>query len=252
MLIDIHEAIPEIVETPLPVEPEWMRLIEQNQPHDDSGIRAMDQLDQQAIAGPHYLVPLPKGLDETSLELFGMFTYEIRVGHTDARWSTAQGRFGPALHVAGVQHPCPALHCYAARTEHAIRVRAPYATAVHNGRNVRRRFPRTSLWAVLYARVQQTDAASWRNLLLARAPLSPAQEFMDLEADARMFLGEGFFEIPLVRNQLRRLGLPENTALTTLAVELFTDPIPPDPLGQSLGHARMLRVSPLIPVPDQC
>lgn len=68
-----------------------MRLIEQEQPRDDSGLRSMDLLDQQAAAGPHYLVPLPKGLDETSLELFGMFTYEIRVGHTESRWSSAQG-----------------------------------------------------------------------------------------------------------------------------------------------------------------
>lgn len=252
MLIDIHEAIPEVVEPPLPIDPEWIRLIQQNQPRDDSSIGAMDQLDQQAEDGPHYLVPLPKGLDEDSLELFGTFTYEIRVGHTDARWSSAQGRYGPALRVAGVQHPNPPLTCYAARSKHNIRVRAPYATAVHNGRNVRRRFPRTSLWAVLYARVQQTDAGSWRNLLVARAPLSPAQEFMDLESDGRVLLGEGFFEIQLIESLLRRLGLPENTPLTTIAVELFTDPIPPDPLGESLGHARMLRVSPLIPVPDEC
>ncbi len=252
MLIAIDEVIPEVIEPPLPIEPEWMRLIEQDQPRDDSGLRAMDLLDQQAEAGSHYLVPLPKGLDETSLELFGMFTYEIRVGHTNSRWSSAQGRYGPALRVAGVQHPIPPLVCQAARNKRRIRVRAPFATAVHNGRNVRRRFPRTSMWAVLYARVQQTDAASWRNLLLARARMSPAQELMVLEADARALFGEGFFEVPDVHNLLQRLGLPEDTPLTTLAVELFTDPLPPDPLGQDLGHARMLRVSPLVPVPDQC
>jgi hypothetical protein len=252
MLIAIDEVIPEVIEPPLPIDPEWMRLIEQEQPRDDSGLRSMDLLDQQAEAGPHYLVPLPKGLNEMSLELFGMYTYEIRVGHTDSRWSLAQGRFGPALRVAGVQHPIPPLVCQAARSEHAIRVRAPYATAVHDGRNVRRRFPRTSMWAVLYARVRQTDAASWRNLLLDRASMSPAQEFLDTETDARTLFGQGFFEILQVRNLLRRLGLPDDTPLTTLAVELFTDPIPPDPLGQDLGHARMLRVSPLVPVPDRC
>jgi hypothetical protein len=252
MLIAIDEVIPEVIEPPLPIEPEWMRLIEQGQPRDNSGLRAMELLDQPAEAGPHYLVDLPNGLTETSLELFGMFTYEIRVGHTDKRWCSAQGRFGPALRVAGVQHPTPPLVCQAARTEFAIRVRAPYATPVHNGRNVRRRFPRTSMWAVLYARVRQTDAASWRNLLLDRTRMSPAEEFLNLEADARTMFAHGLFELVQIQNLLRQLGLPNDTPLTTLAVELFTDPLPPDPLGQDLGHARMLRVSPLVPVPDQC
>lgn len=252
MLMDIHEEIAEVTESPLPIEAEWMRLIAKGQSRDGSGLHSMDLLGEQAESGPHYLVRLPQGLSETSLELFGMFTYEIRLGHTGSRWSTAQGRYGPALRIAGVQHPSPPLLCSAARNEFAIRLRAPYATSVHNGRNVRRRFPRTSLWAVLYARVQQTDAASWRNLLLARAMMSPRQESMDLDADARALFGEGLFEIVQVQNQLRQLGLPDDTPLTALAVELFTDPLPPDPLGQNLGHARMLRVSPLVPVPDQC
>lgn len=181
-----------------------------------------------------------------------MFTYEIRVGHTDARWSLAQARFGPPLRVAGVQHPPPPLVCHAARNERTIRVRAPFATAVHNGRNVRRRIPRTELWAVLYARVRQTDAASWRNLVLARTRMSPRENQLLTEMDARTLFGEGFFGIDEVNDLLSRLGLPDKTPLTTLTVELFTDPLPPDPLGQNLGHARMLRVSPLVPVPDRC
>ena len=82
--------------------------------------------------------------------------------------------------------------------------------------------------------------------------MSPPQELFETETDARTLFGQGLFELVQVRNLLQRLGLPEDTPLTTLAVELFTDPIPPDPLGQDLGHARMLRVSPLVPVPDQC
>jgi hypothetical protein len=252
MLIAREEAIPEVIEPPLPIEPEWMRLIEQEQPRDDSGLRAMDPLDHQAEAGPHYLVPLPHGLTETSLELFGMFTYEIRLGHTASRWSSAQGRYGPALRIAGVQHPLPPLVCHAARNKQSIRVRAPYATAVHNGRNVRRRFPRTSLWAVVYARVRQIDAASWRNLLLGRLRMSPRQEFFDLEADARTLFGEARIEVREIELAMAQLGLPDDTPLTALAVELFDDPLPQVPLTESLGHARMLRVSPLVPVPDQC
>jgi hypothetical protein len=248
MLTD--EDIPEVVEPPLPIEPEWMRLILPNQPRDHSGSRAMDILDQQAEDGRHYVVSLPKGMKETSLELLGMFTYEIRVGHTDARWCTAQSRYGPPLRIAGVQHPPAPLVCQAARTRDAIRVRAPFATPVHNGRNVRPQFPKTHLWGVLYARVRQTDGASWRNLLLARTRLFPPQS--RAETDALVLFGEGRFPLVEIDGLLRRLGLPDDAPLTTLAVELFTDPIGPDPLGRELGHARMLRVSPLIPVPDAC
>jgi len=240
-----------VIEPPLPIDEEWMRLIHQEQPRDDSGLHAMMPLDQPTRETTHYLVPLPKGLDQTSLELFGMFTYEIRVGHTDARWSLAQARYGPPLRVAGMQHPAPPLVCQAARNERAIRVRAPFATAVHNGRNVRPRSPRTELWAVLYARVRQIDAASWRNVLLARTRMSAPHERLT-DMDARALFGEGFFALQEVNELLLRLGLPDKTPLTTLAVELFNDPLPPDPLGQNLGHARMLRVSPLVPVPDQC
>ena len=249
MLTD--ENIPEVIEPPLPIEPEWMRFILPGQPRDNSGLRAMDILDQHAEGGFHYVVPLPRGMSETSLELLGMFTYEIRLGHTGSRWCTAQGRFGPPLRVAGVQHPAPPLVCQAARTKDSIRVRAPFATPIHNGRNVRLKFPKTQMWAVLYARVQQTDAASWRNLLLARARLLPPHLIIE-ETDARELLGEGAFLLNDIQSLLKRLGLPDDAPLTTLAVEFFSDPIGDDPLGRELGHARMLRVSPLNPVPDAC
>ena len=38
-------------------------------------------------------------------ELFGFYVYELRVGHTDRIWCTAQGRFGHPTRVNGVQHP---------------------------------------------------------------------------------------------------------------------------------------------------
>src|SRR5260370_33704662 len=62
-------------------------------------------------SGGHFLVPLPPNTDETSPDLFSFFTYELRVGHDDTRWSTAQARFGPPLRVTGVQHPAPPLTC---------------------------------------------------------------------------------------------------------------------------------------------
>lgn len=116
-------------------------------------------------------------------------------------------------------------------------------------------FPKTTIWALLYARVRQTDAASWRNLLLARAellPPRPAHSHELPEADARLLFGEGAFPVADIQNLLKRLGLPHDAPLTTLAVEFFTDPSVADPLGRDVGHARMLRVSPLISVPDVC
>ena len=69
-------------------------------------------------------------------------------------------------------------------------------------------------------------------------------------------LGEGEVQIGSVHSLLQRVGLPEDAPLTALAVELFanfSDPNPaPDPVGADLGFARILRVSPLAPVPEAC
>ncbi|QOY90166.1 hypothetical protein [Paludibaculum fermentans] len=252
------EVFPETVETPLPLDPEWMRLIVPGQPRDNNGLNAMGGLAQNTPDGRHWIVPLPEGLGSSSPELFGMYTYEIRLGHTEARWCTAQGRHGPALRVAGVQHPAPPLACQAARTERAVRVRASFATPVYKGRNVRPQVPRTQLWAVLYARVRQTDGKAWRNLLLTHLTLPPPAALFNAgpEGNAAVLFGEGEVEIGTVRQMLRRVGLPEDAPLTVLAVECFggvQDVNPaPDPVGADLGFARMLRVSPLVPVPDAC
>ena len=57
------------------------------------------------------MVPLPPGLHEDSNELFGFFTYEIRVGHDRYKgWSTAQGRFGAVLRVTGIKQLAPNLY----------------------------------------------------------------------------------------------------------------------------------------------
>jgi hypothetical protein len=120
-----------------------------------------------------YLLPLPPGLHHESPELFGMFTYEFRYGHTDRIWSTAQGRFGRALRVSGLQHPAPSLACMLNRNEKAIIVNAPYAKAVFAGKNVTASPPHTSLWALLYAQVKQADGLEYRNILLNELELKP-------------------------------------------------------------------------------
>ncbi len=213
----------------------------------------MQPLPVSPSAPRHYLVKLPEGISESSPELFGFFVYEVRAGHADDRWCTAQGRYGPALRVAGVQHPAPPLACQAARGKVEILVRAPFATPVFEGRSVRPRVPATHLWSLLYARVRQIDAAEWRNVLIARARLVPPVERHDLAGvDARVVYGEGLYDIASVVEQLRRLGLPPDAPLTVLAAEVFADPIEEDPLGERLGHGRILRISPLVPVPDVC
>ena len=251
------DLIPELAMEPsLPLEAEWMRVVTPGQPRDDRGLGAMQPLLRRSASGAHFLIPLPEGLDANAPELLGLFTYEIRLGHTGARWSTAQGRFGPALRVAGVQHPPPPLACQAARDESVIRVRAPFATPVQEGRHLRPpEGPKTRLWAVLYARVEQADALAWRNLMLMCTPLFPPRgDLAERHPDtsAALLYGEGRFALAEITRALQQHGLGPNAPLTTLVVEFHTEPEINDPLRQNLGHARMLRVSPLIAVVDAC
>jgi hypothetical protein len=253
MLIERSIAIDEVVEPALPIDQEWMRLITPGQPRDDNGLRAMQHIPGPAASSRHFLVPLPEGLNEASLELFGFFVYEIRVGHTDSRWCTAQGRFGPALRVAGVQHPAPPLVCHSARTLTDVLVRAPYATPVHEGRSVRPPLPQTQMWGLLYARVRQADANAWRNVLLRRVQLLAPRLGNDPEgAGARVLFAEGLFPLDDVRLGLAEFGLPADAPLTALAAEFLEEPAEQDPLGADLGNGRLLRVSPLVPIPDAC
>ena len=186
-----------------------------------------------------------------------MYTYEIRVGHADGRWCTAQGRYGPPLRVAGVQHPPPSLTCQAARVAAGVIVRAPYATPVYEGRQLRPPNPKTRLWALLYARVRQGDGAAWQNLLLLRAPLQPPAPppvfaVMVVPAQPPVLLGEGGFAIDDVRRSLRLAGLSDDAPLTAMVVEVHREPEFEEPLGRELGHARVLRASALVGVPDAC
>ena len=247
-------------EPPLPIDAEWMRLVRPGQASDDNGVHAMSGVAQGATGGRHFLVPLPDGLSESASELFDMLTCEIRVGHDAGRWCTAQGRYGPALSVSGMQHPAPPLACQPARLAEGIRVRAPLATPLAQGRHVRALPPKTRLWALLYARVQQADGAAWRNVLLRRCPLMPpAPDVINAvlirpapSMQPALQYAEGLFPLDDVHASLRLFGLADESPLTAMAVEFFTAPEVPDPLGTDLGKARMLRASPLVPVPNAC
>ena len=165
------------VEPPLPIQPEPVRVIDSGQSEDYAGLDAMTQMvPAQSAAGgdkrTFYLLPLPQGITSESLELFGFWTYEFRVGHIQ-KWSTAQGRYGRPLRVTGLQHPSPHLTCTINRSAVSagplINATAPYANTVYNGRrvyNIDLGDPQTSIWFMLYAQVLQADGASWRNVLL--------------------------------------------------------------------------------------
>src|SRR5690606_2708997 len=110
-------------EPALPIDPELMRVVTSDQPDDLAGLDAMRQLERAGNSDRHFLLPLPDGLHADSPELFGFFTYELRIGHARV-WSTAQGRFGRPLRSTGIQHPAPALFCTTQRTEHGVIVEA--------------------------------------------------------------------------------------------------------------------------------
>ena len=265
----------EIPEPPLPIPPEPIRVITPGQTADLAGLEAMTELipsfdPANPSAKPrHFLMPLPPGITEDALELFGFWTYELRVGHRGLgldNWSTAQARFGRSLRVTGVQHPAPLLTCSVSRTPSAIHVFAPFATPILNGRTSFPGRPTTQIWILLYAQVTQADGASQRNILLLTRPAQrlhqpPPESVMVPTLLTRDTLGAATFT--LTNNQQLNLdgvaqaladhSLPLDSPLSVLAVELLpTNGNFDDPLGDDLGQQRILRSSPLTPVPATC
>ena len=233
------------VETPLRSDKEWMRLITPGKPRDDNGLRAMQQIADPPASPRHFLVALPEGLNEASLELFGFFVYEIRLGHTESRWCTAQGQSAPRCH-RRVQHPAPPLACQAARGNPCSCGR--HTTPVHEGQAYIDTERRCGACSRACARPIPPGG-----VLLQRVELFAPRLGNDPEgAGARVLFAEGLFPIDDVRRDLAQFGLPEDAPLTALAAELFTEPREEDPLGADLGNGRLLRVSPLVPVPDAC
>ena len=219
------------------------------------------------VDGVHYLLPLPPGITPDALDLFGFWTYEVRVGHSQ-QWSTAQGRFGRPLRVAGIQHPPPRLTCTPWRNQSGIAVSAPYATtllASQPALDVNVGDPQTALWFMLYAQVMQTDGATRRNVLLARRLGALLPEDGSLKPNGsprgqnREPRGAATFVDDNIAAVLRLLGLPPSSPLSVLCVEVLPGPAhtrdqPPaeDPLGTELGQRRVLRTSPLTAVPAIC
>jgi hypothetical protein len=336
----LYNAVPSADQPPEPalvLDPELMRVITPHDSDDCAGIDAMTSLEQATDSSRHFLLPLPPGMDPDDPELFGFWTYELRVGHAcdphapgEEWWSTAQGRFGRPLRVNGVQHPVPTLYCRAGRVtvplqlaeaqaprlspellasmrgvvdlgpaardfvsdlglvttvtpptlaESFIEVTAPYATPVLNGRPLVTPFmqPKTTLCFLLYAQVVQADGSMNRNVLLTLSygTYAPPRDRRFLIETQRDRTGRAVFSTYEVEQLLFRLGLPRNSALSVLAVELLpggvggdlpdehgrldhaaTATAPADPLRAGLAPGgrpqRILRVSPLVPIAKIC
>jgi len=278
---------------PLAIEPELIRVITHGQGNDNAGIDAMQPMVEETadpsiplvkVTPVHYLLPLPPGLHSESPELFGFFTYELRVGHTNRIWCTAHGRFGHPARLSGVQHPAPPLTVLAERTPGGMSVTAPFAVAVFDGRNVTSRPPKTEIWCMLYAQVLQADGIQHRNILLTEARLDlvkvehlDVRTFlarrldMDIRASNSMLVN---IDAPAVgaftwtEKEIRRLlelfNLSIDTPLSVLAVEMMprydqyiiqgeegvNDAV--QPLSRDLGQYRILRTSPLVAAPEVC
>jgi hypothetical protein len=218
-------------EPPLSIDPEYIRTIAPSVPDDRAGLSAMVPLEPAGNSDRHFLVPLPPGLNPESPEMFGFFTYELRVGHARI-WSTAQGRWGRLLRSTGVQHPAPVLFCTCRRTQAELIVEAPYAIAVHNGQNITADPPRTEIWALLYARVRQADGKDFRNILLddSKLTLIPRLRerftdvvgtivgFENVDAPSRGWTSWSQYQIA---GALRDLGLPDDAPLGVVCVEMM-------------------------------
>jgi hypothetical protein len=251
-------ADPIVVEG-IPLDPELVRIITPGQVKDLAGLSTMQRLEPSASSDRHFLLPLPPNTDPGSPELFWFYTYDIRCGHdggpaSNPLWSTAQGRFGEPLRLEGVQHPAPELPCSVfAEPEGSIRVRAPYAIPYIGLRRVLPNPPNTEIWIVLYARVMQADASTRRNIQIdLRRLLIPRESWS--KTAPRFVEGEITWSGIEVEAALQLAGLPENTPISALAVELLPEPNGSfsDPLGGDLGQVRILRTSPLAPVNRDC
>jgi len=221
-------------DTALALDPEPIRMITPDSANDDAGLGAMTELIPSSTSAVHFLVPLPGGIAPAALDLFGFWTYEIRCGHL--QWSTAQARYGRPLRIAGVQHPCPPLTANVERIRReptsggaiqpCISATADLAQTVWNGVSLTvPDAPQTQIWFLLYTQLMRADGKAYRNLLLSRLPgVRPSQIVTDLapaNGQTQSIPVTAAFPQAAIDDILYTLGLPPNSPLSILAVELF-------------------------------
>jgi hypothetical protein len=267
-------------EPPLALDPEYTRVVHPGQSDDNAGMDAMQLAVAASSSSRHFLVPLPPGLTPESPELFGFFTYELRIGH-HTTWSTAQGRLGRKLRANGLGPPKPSLLCSLSRTSNRLTVQAPFAKPVFRGRNLTPPEPNTELWAFLYAQVAQADGADFRNVLLGEKIMSLIKPTAGQRTNRdKAAEGSASWSSTEIRQLLNARGINPGASLSLLCVEVLPDyskliPPPPrvrpatgigtesvvinqdatitdSPIAQQLGYRRILRTSKLTKVPDVC
>jgi len=264
LLISYPFDMPSAPDTAIALDPEPIRTITPDSANDDAGMAAMTKLIPSTASPVHFLVPLPSGISPSALDLFGFWTYELRCGHL--QWSTAQGRFGRPLRVAGVQHPCPPLTANVERidttpnggsvVQPCISATANLAQTVLNGVSLTvPTAPQTEIWFLLYAQLRRADGEAWRNLLLAKLPgLLP--QYNDVGGAGLPQQGQSIpvtavFAQSAIDDILHALRLPANAPLSVLAVELFgkeadvidtyySEEVPGLPSGASTGLSASL------------
>jgi hypothetical protein len=262
VITDVTDGVPDVQDLPLPIDPEPIRRIVPGQGDDRAGQASMQML-LPTTSPVHFLLPLPPGLTPDAPELFNFFAYEFRVGHFGI-WSTAQGFAGRALRVAGIQHAPPPLACGVTRTKTRLTVSAAFADPVHEGRSVRATPPVTELWALLYARVHQSDNQDQRNILIGTRKLLHVRAqtrrtgfktavFFDADAARLLEAAKADWSHAEITAALELLTLGPDAPLSCLVVETLPGEAPySDPVAEHLGYERFLRISPLTAVPLVC
>ena len=262
--------LPSPEEPDLPIDPEPIRVITPLSSRDNAGLSAMTEMIPSPTSDVHFMLPLPPGISAEALELFGFWTYEFRIGHRSifdepvvGLWSTARARYGRPLRVTGIQHPVPTMLCYPSHTQGKVRVSTVFATPVLlNGKSLidpKEGKPRTRIWFMLYAQVKQVDGKAWRNVLLNHRHAEAVGIVESERGEVRVrpsrdVFGHATFNDGEIQVCLQNLNLPPDSPLSVLAVEMLPsrgDEIR-DEIGKQVGQVRILRTSPLTPVPKAC
>jgi len=238
-------------DAPIALDSEPIRTITPDSANDDAGLFAMTQVQPSASSPVHFLVPLPDGISPEALDLFGFWSYELRVGHL--LWSTAQGRYGRPFTVRGVQHPSRHLIATVDRLttyptdggplQPCIVSSADLAQTVLDGESLTSASaPQTQIWFLLYAQLRRVDGQAYRNILLMKLRGQQPQQFTSGPgfnnpvgnqitphdtpstagiAQIQSIPVQAAFSVAEVDTFLTDLLLPTNTPLSVLAVELF-------------------------------
>ena len=235
-------------EPPLPISPEFIRVVRPGQSDDRAGLAAMQRL-LPTNSPRHFLLPLPPGVEQTSLDLLGFFVYESKsVASSAGRPRVGESARRSASPVCSIPHRRSVAKPFG-RSAALLRrrhMRSQCTTVAHCCRHAG-----TNIWVLLYAQVTQADGEDHRNILLSRRP-APFRRKHD-RARPSVPRGDARWSQSEIEAALASLGLPKSSALSVLAVEILPEiNVAPDPLGGDLESTRVLRSSRLVPVPPVC